>query len=113
MNLPNCHFRSDWELIEAITFVRELEKIATDKSLNAHVALGGGVLHRGFSSKDIDVFVYPHHTDQAFDPEKILKEFGVQDTLQCKGYRSDERDDKDVWIGSVKGGKRADFFFLS
>jgi hypothetical protein len=48
-----------WTLTEGIEVCRELEAaLAPDY----HVALGGGVLHKGESNKDLDVLIYPHKT---------------------------------------------------
>lgn len=78
---------------------------------NAHVALGGGVLHRGCSDKDLDIFVYPRKSDKPFPVEDLLKAFGAKNLLQRNaGYASDW-DAKQVFITTIDG-KRVDLFFL-
>jgi len=43
---------------ETLDLIRSIEAVAAVHDL--HVALGGSVLHKGQSFKDLDLYVYPH-----------------------------------------------------
>lgn len=45
-------------LITAILIANKLEEAAV--KYQAHVALGGSCLYKGYSQKDVDLFLYPH-----------------------------------------------------
>lgn len=100
-----------WNFIEAVALVRKLEPIAIQHGV--HVALGGSVLHAGFSSKDLDIFVYPHKKTEAeqkpWDPVAILKAFGATD-ISVVDYHPD--DGKLVYCTKDATGRRIDFFFV-
>ena len=66
-----------WNLAEAMSLVRKLEEFLIP--LELHVALAGSVLHKGESSKDIDLFIYPHTawTVKKEDVVNSLKDFGM------------------------------------
>lgn len=83
----------------------------------AHIALGGSVLYRGTSEKDLDILVYPHTRNDAegwntAPLKQVLKAFFRAETFRdCEGV-SQIRDQKEVgWLLTPKG-KRVDFFFL-
>lgn len=96
-----------WTLEQGIELARRLEKIAVEH--NAHVALGGGTLHRGHSNKDLDIFVYPRKTSAPFRPENILAAIGAgQAKLRPHEYQGDY---KTVFQTEIDG-KRVDIFFL-
>ena len=103
-----------WTLKEALNLVRRMEDIAI--SQNCHVGLMGSVLHKGSSTKDLDVLLYPHNTEEPFDVEAILRSFaplGVFDVLRCS-YA--DRDGKEVYTcryGTNEYHVRIDFFYLS
>jgi hypothetical protein len=46
-----------WTLEEGLAVVRTLQPVA--RSYGYHVALGGGVLNRGYSKKDLDIYFLP------------------------------------------------------
>ena len=46
-----------WDIYSAVSLARLLEPLALQGGY--HVALGGGCLHKGSSSKDVDIFLYP------------------------------------------------------
>jgi hypothetical protein len=46
-----------WTLKEALTLVRTLQPKLWQRSY--HMALGGGVLNRGDSHKDLDLYIFP------------------------------------------------------
>lgn len=95
-----------WDLITGIALARKLELLAIP--INCHIALGGGVLQRGYSYKDLDIFVYPRKVaEKHLPPEEILKIFGVTEIRKFEFYS-----DKVVFTGLVDG-RRVDFFFLT
>jgi hypothetical protein len=54
----------------ALPIVRSVEEKLIP--LGAHCSLGGSVLHRGESTKDLDIFVYPHNQDKPKTPEDLI-----------------------------------------
>jgi hypothetical protein len=97
-----------WTLEQGIELARRLELIAIKH--NVHVALGGGVLHRGQSNKDVDIFVYRRKTSYPFPGVAvILRAFGTSHWRpRPHEYGGDS---KEVWEAKLDG-KRVDFFFL-
>lgn len=49
--------RTMWTLDQALELVRRIQSVI--KKYNYHVALGGGVLNRGTSTKDLDLYFLP------------------------------------------------------
>jgi hypothetical protein len=96
-----------WTLEEGIGVARMFEKIVSP--LGFHVALGGGVLLRGESIKDLDLFVYPHQksTSNLTRVKEALQTL-VKDFQPC-GHKYDQ---KEVYK-CLFLGQRIDFFFLS
>lgn len=67
-----------WTLDDALTVCRWLEEALAPAGY--HVALGGGVLLRGYSHKDLDVLIYPRNV-LAIERDKaavLLQEAGFQ-----------------------------------
>lgn len=50
-----------WTFDEGLAFVRKVEGHLKEQGF--HAALSGGVLWRGSSTKDLDIILYPHHSD--------------------------------------------------
>lgn len=48
---------ADWTLTDALGLVRDIQPKLHERKW--HVALGGGVLNRGVSSKDVDLYFLP------------------------------------------------------
>lgn len=94
-------------MAEGIALARKLEPIAIRH--NAHIALGGSVLHNGRSEKDLDIFVYPHDKEAGFSPRHMLAAFGAT-SISRTGPSC--HDGKEVYF-TMLDGKRVDFFFLS
>lgn len=96
-----------WTLIEGVELARRLEPIAL--AHNAHVAIGGSVLHSGESKKDLDVFVYPRKTAKPFSWISLLVAFDAMN-MQQRPHEY-QGDDKLVFQTEIDG-KRVDFFFV-
>lgn len=104
-----------WNLNKAANFCQWLEKLMLP--LGLHVAVGGSVLMKGESSKDLDVFLYPHRRDKrpsaAVVFQKLL-DLGFtynrgeeSSTLSCPAM------DKTLCVLYTPRRKlRVDFFFL-
>jgi hypothetical protein len=58
-------------LEQALPVIRGIEYELSSRG--AHCALGGSVLHRGESEKDLDIFVYPRNCDQQRTPEQLIE----------------------------------------
>jgi hypothetical protein len=52
-----------WNLDDGIAIARQLEQCVI--GFGYHIALGGSVLHKGESKKDLDIFVYPQQPSSA------------------------------------------------
>lgn len=101
-----------WKLETAVAVCRKLEEVLDGEY---HVALAGSVLHKGSSNKDLDIFLYPHHT--AFFSEADLlgvieKTFSLDGLELCVGNEEYARDGKTVYKAYLTCGKRIDFFLL-
>jgi hypothetical protein len=98
-----------WELIEdGIEAARNLEQIAIPFGL--HIALGGSVLHKRMSDKDIDIFVYPHK-DQCVDVYHKFIGHLISLGYILKNAETEYKAVKELVIMEYQG-KRYDFFFL-
>lgn len=58
-------------LEQALPVIRDIETKLIPHG--AHCALGGSVLHRGESEKDLDIFVYPRNCEEPKTPEQLLE----------------------------------------
>lgn len=107
-----------WTLSDGVEVAKFIEKILLAHDLKAHCCLGGSVLHKGWSSKDLDIMIYPHDTGN-YDRDKIF------DCLVANGFSKDEEWSQ-AYRGMNSGGedtefrvevfyhqkKRVDIFFL-
>lgn len=99
-----------WTLEQAVEFCRKAEPIAIAQGF--HVALGGSVLIRGSSEKDLDIFVYPHKTVDGIALICVmdaLREIGVSEFQRAD--HSSYGDEKSVYWTQFEG-KRIDWFFV-
>lgn len=101
-----------WNIEQAVEFCRMIEPVAIAEGF--HVALGGSVLIRGESKKDVDIFIYPHKTEHATKTafDCLIEKFenlGVNNFKQAdhKAYA-----DNKLVFWSEYNGKRVDWFFL-
>lgn len=101
-----------WILDDAISLCREIEPTLAVNGY--HVAIGGSVLRDGKSSKDLDIFIYPHRTTECCDIESIHGVLYSHHRMLHWRKHSHENygDGKNVW-SARRDGKRIDFFFLS
>lgn len=109
-----------WTLDEGVDFVRSLElRLAP----TWHVALGGSVLMRGESRKDIDLIIYPHNASDESGWEVLeaclraaglslfVSEYEVRAAWRDAG--STDTKHVSVWLTSLhEEGRRVDVFRL-
>jgi hypothetical protein len=97
-----------WDLATGIVVARKVEAVVTKHG--GHCALGGSVMYKGASDKDLDIFVYPHDTGLPFKRGAIidgLNKIGFTHKYENKSpYIT-----KDVEIFEYQG-RRVDVFFL-
>lgn len=106
-----------WTLDEALVLCRRIQEAVV--TTGYHVALGGGVLLRGYSHKDVDVFLYPN--DSSYEQDRAptiaaLQNAGLRRRLEAKDVqaiwrRAGSSDNKvvEMWIYD---GKRVDLFWV-
>lgn len=102
-----------WNLDQGILFCRTLEILLRDNK-SYHCALGGSVLVDGISRKDLDVFIYPHHSEGKIDPEDLFRALYPLELVGWKKaeFARYEEDEKQVYTATYSG-KRIDFFLLA
>lgn len=114
--------KSSWTLEEGLQVTRYLERLF--KPFGFHVALGGGVMLRGRSSKDLDVIVYPDKVTPHFDASLhwaiVADALDEEDWVQfrdaeqmIKNWRSIGSDDEkhvEVWMDPK--GRRVDLIVM-
>ncbi len=101
-----------WDLITAINLARKMETIAEKYAM--HVALGGGVLKRGASDKDVDIFVYPHGGKEKPNVTEFYKDLvklGIKEWNKCDAAQKYNNDSKLIYMAKI-GNKRIDIFFM-
>ena len=99
-----------WTLESGIKIARKIELVCIP--LGFHCAIGGSVLHKGESKKDLDIFIYPHKRNNGEVVSKLLLGLAVLDvvvTNETTHYHY--ADSKRVVITRI-GEKRIDFFIL-
>ena len=112
-----------WEQDLAIELFRDLEPMLA--LVGWHAALGGSVMLKGRSAKDLDVVVYPHRRGLRRPSRKQLA--WLHDACTKAGMHQirtaarlkrmpqwrESGDQKHVEIWSARGGRRVDLFVLS
>lgn len=101
-----------WTLGTGVAFAQQVEKILGP--LGFHCALGGSVLHKGESEKDLDIFVYPHRRGDGAAPDALIS--ALKSGLAVSGFQHRDHthygDSKQVYSASTVFDYRVDFFFL-
>lgn len=102
-----------WTFDQAIDLVRQLELKLKREYNHYHVALGGSVLHKGLSNKDLDIIIYPHKTTHQDIKwmKSALRQFGLVEISDRGAVHTIYSDGKDV-IQYEYQNKRIDIFFL-
>ncbi len=102
-----------WTLPEALVAFRMFQTIA-----HAHksaLAMGGSVINKGQSCKDLDIVVHPMNGKEIVDPAemvKALRAIGVTDWEDCSKYGAKNTDSDRMVCKSLFQGKRIDWFFF-
>lgn len=107
-----------WTRSAAIRFAARVERALAP--LKFHVGIVGSVLHRGRSSKDLDLIVYPHDLSTATwnDDDikvymyraKLVRRLSARMLLQYWAAKSSS-DTKYVDVWERPGGQRVDVFW--
>lgn len=95
---------------DALDICVNLEPIMA--SIGYHCGIGGSLVYRGWSNKDIDIIIYTHQSDADCDRSKIVN------VLRSEGFKEPSDDFNastmipDVWSAEDNTGRRIDFFFM-
>lgn len=76
-----------------------------------HCALGGSVLIKGESTKDLDLFIYPNNLETTTLKDEIRSELSRVFTFYAWEKCQHPKDLKEVWKCRMDG-KRIDIFFV-
>jgi hypothetical protein len=102
-----------WYLEEAIGLVRELQTKALQKGY--HLALGGGVLNRGWSRKDLDIVALKmDNQPAALTPGKLVEVLApyLGEVDQGPGGSVPSENDK-LYQFTTSDGRRIDLLFYT
>lgn len=109
--------KKTYTLEEAVKIARIAQ--STLKDHNFHVTLGGSCLTKGISSKDIDLFIYPHNDETTFMNEnninnliKILEDIGFEPSKDYDETSHTEPKDGSIVHVTTFMGNRVDIFFM-
>jgi hypothetical protein len=96
--------------VSAVDFIQQVEELV--RPFGYHAGLTGSCLFKGYSSKDVDVILYPHKTSQTLAFEDVLSKISVLDVPKGAPRNHAQYGDlKNVFVSSFRG-RRVDFFFL-
>jgi len=107
--------KTRWSLDDAVDLCRRIEHALSTTKAEWHASLGGSVLMKGTSYKDVDIFLYPHAVGtkkKRFSKSKVLKT--LQKTIGLTTVRKaefNEYDKKIVYITHIND-QRIDIFFV-
>ena len=105
-----------WTIEEALAFIRDLQVVVKPTGFN--LGLLGSVLYNGRSRHDLDLVVFPSHSEYLAytDLEEVLVLFGLKRVADCekvhqvwRKFGSSDTKHVEVWSW---GKKRVDLFFL-
>lgn len=100
-----------WTRETAFQFLPPLESFLASEGY--HCALGGGVMYRGNSDKDLDVIVYPHTREKCISVDLLWARLaGFLRPSKTTKAAGSSRDGKDVRVMVLTDERRIDFFFL-
>lgn len=102
-----------WNLEDALALVRRLQPMT--RNYNYHLALGGGVLNKGTSDKDLDLYFLTLDNDKKTDREGLLvtleRIFGKLEHIGSPEYLAKDSAYK-AKVKFVNSGKRIDAFVV-
>ena len=80
-----------WTLEDALTVIRPLQ--AGAKQFHYHLCLGGGVLNKGWSEKDLDLYFMPLNNKHLAAADELIKwlsgMWGEPEVIGGRGYRTE------------------------
>ena len=115
-------FRSDWTLEDGLDMARQLRRVAA--GYGWHVAIGGGVVHRGWSNKDLDLVMFPHDSTRETFNTRMIGDIGsILSKSGWELYRTvgemhsywetkGSKDRKWVEVWKTPDGKRVDLIWM-
>ena len=113
--IPMTATKTSWSLSEGLEVVRELQPYT--RRYNYHLTLGGGVLNRGMSDKDLDLFFLPMDNGYDTHAKQLLwflqRRFGPGESIwtDYSGDGSSCYSHKFKFV-SDETGRRIDVFIL-
>lgn len=99
-----------WDAAQGLALARDMEE-KLSKRFACHFALGGSVMYRGSSEKDVDLIVYPHYTLAA----SHQKEFIVNEIQKLGFVPADDsfgNYESSRALVTTYNGRRVDFLFV-
>ncbi len=102
---------------DLIKIAMAMEPIFAERGM--HLAIGGSCVYRGFSSKDMDVFIYPHSRETVMDKHSIKRLLAECGYVYVPKTTNPEEIATSTFVPDVLvtkhkyTGQRVDWFFLS
>lgn len=103
-----------WTREDASYVCEHLEKLLKEKG--AHLALAGSVMYKGWSSKDLDLIIYPHQNWARLDPlwtHAMIEE--CEKFFRGKAHRYEPGVNeyaREIWWLMTPKNKKVEIFFL-
>lgn len=108
-----------YTLSNAVDLAARLEPLIFER-FNLHLAIGGSLVYRGHSEKDIDIFIYPHNKEVVIDRNAIwgwLEDEGF--TRRVKSPVNEDEQEADftqvpdvLVMNETSTSYKVDFFFM-
>lgn len=98
-----------WTYQEALPVLKALEEKLIP--IGAHASMGGSVLFKGESKKDLDVVIYPHNPLRQPHENKIRKT--IMDHFGGEWMEEDDDIYARLVLRLLTQGKRIDFFLMT
>lgn len=97
---------------DSLQIAQQLEPVFASE-MNMHIAIGGSCVYRGNSTKDIDIFIYPHNHEVVINRPTIVAKLKQLGFLSAKMESGEYTQVPNVYVSKCeKTGRRVDFFFL-
>ena len=106
-NGPSAYATPMWTLDEALALVRSLQPLANREGY--HIALGGGVLNKGLSFHDVDLYFLPMDGREKGEMLGVLIDY-FKSPPRPLGAQDYPDDAFGIKVAFYIGGKRVDVF---
>lgn len=107
MTNQDCDKRK-YTLAEGVVICEAIE--FSLKEAGYHVALGGSALYRGWSTKDIDIMIYPHSSHASCHRQFLVAKLEALGFIPSKSIETTNIAEVHK---TTKDGVPVDFFFLN